>query len=65
MVNDCIKIERKREDGKVEHFSKPKDVIMLEEKINAKKRFERVEAIFPNAEAYCEKYTAKPENKTQ
>jgi len=29
MVDNCIKIERKREDGKVGHFSKPKDVIML------------------------------------
>ncbi len=42
MVNDCIKIERKREDGKTERFSKPKDVIMIQERCNAKKRFERV-----------------------
>ena len=35
MVDDCIKITRKREDGKVEKFSKPKDVIALENKINA------------------------------
>lgn len=58
-VDDCIKIERKREDGKVESFSKPKDVIMLEEKINAQKRFDRVKAVFPTSEDYCEKYTAK------
>lgn len=62
MVDDCIKIERKREDGKVERFSKPQNVIMLEEKVNGKKRFDRVKAIFPTAEAYCEKYTAKPED---
>src|SRR5208283_1294530 len=62
MVDDCIKIERKREDGKVERFSKPQDVIMLEEKVNGKKRFDRVKAIFPTAEAYCEKYTPKPED---
>jgi ferredoxin len=42
MVNDCIKIERKRDDGTMERFSKPKDVIMLQEKINGRKRFERV-----------------------
>ena len=42
MVDDCIKIERKRESGKVERFSKPKDVLALEHDINAKKRFERV-----------------------
>ncbi|MCL4430676.1 MAG: hypothetical protein M1167_07985 [Chloroflexi bacterium] len=42
MVNDCIKVERTRDDGKTERFSKPKDVIMLQEKINSRKRFERV-----------------------
>jgi hypothetical protein len=33
---------------------------MLEEKINVQKRFDRVKAVFPNVEEYCEKYTAKP-----
>jgi ferredoxin len=56
MVDDCIKITRKREDGKVEKFSKPKDVIALENRINAKKRFERVGEVFPTAEDYCERY---------
>jgi ferredoxin len=56
MVDDCIKITRKREDGKVETFSKPKDVLKLENKINAKKSFERVREVFPTAEAYCERY---------
>ena len=59
MVNDCIKIERKREEGKVERFSKPKHVIMLEEKISQQKRLDRVRAIFPTLDAYCEKYTPK------
>jgi ferredoxin len=56
MVDDCIKITRKREDGKVETFSKPKDVLKLENKINAKKSFERVREVFPTAEAYYERY---------
>jgi len=42
MVDDCIKVERKRDDGKVERFSKPRDVIMLQERSNCQKRFERV-----------------------
>jgi ferredoxin len=42
MVDNCIKIERKRDDGTIERFSKPKDVIMLQERINGRKRFERV-----------------------
>jgi len=56
MVDDCIKVKRKREDGTVEKFSKPKDVIALENRINAKKRFERVKEVFPTVEAYCERY---------
>ena len=56
MVDDCIKVERKREDGKAERFSKPKEAVKLEEKINAKKRFDRVRGLFPTAERYCEKY---------
>ncbi|MCJ7561016.1 hypothetical protein MUO79_10440 [Candidatus Bathyarchaeota archaeon] len=56
MIDDCIKVERKREDGKVERFSKPKDVVALENKINTRKRFERVKEVFPTPEAYCERY---------
>jgi ferredoxin len=59
MVDDCIKIERKREDGKTEQFSKPKDVLKLEHSINAKKRFDRVKEVFPTAEDYCAKYWRK------
>lgn len=47
MVDDCIKVKRKREDGKNESFSKPKEVLKLQEKINSRKRFERVRGIFP------------------
>jgi len=60
MVDDCIKVERKREDGKSERFSKPKEVLKLQEKINAKKRFDRVRDVFPTYEAYCEKYKYEP-----
>ncbi len=55
MVDDCIKVERKRDDGKVERFGKPKDVIMLGEKINAQKRLTRAKAILPSVEERCEK----------
>jgi ferredoxin len=60
IVDDCIKIERKREDGEVERFSKPKDVITLEEKINTKKRLGRATAVFPTVQDYCDRYNAKP-----
>ena len=42
MVDDCIKIERKRDDDIVERFSKPRDVMMIAERQNGRKRFERV-----------------------
>ncbi len=42
MVNDCIKVERKRDDGKVERFGKPSDVIKIAERQNSQKRLERV-----------------------
>ncbi len=61
MVDDCIKIERKREDGTKECFSKPKDVVALTEKVNAKKRLGRVKAVFPTAGDYCHRYLEKPE----
>jgi ferredoxin len=56
MVDDCIKLERKREDGKTEKFSKPKDAMTLLHGINTKKRAERVREVFPEAEKYCERY---------
>jgi ferredoxin len=56
MVDDCIKVARKREEGETERFSKPRDVLTLENRINAKKRFQRVSEVFPTAEAYCKKY---------
>jgi NAD-dependent dihydropyrimidine dehydrogenase PreA subunit len=42
MVDTCIKVERTREDGKTERFSKISDIVKLQERDNAKKRFERV-----------------------
>ena len=56
MIDDCVKIERKRENGNVERFSKPKDVLKLQNTINTKKRLERVCEVFPTTEEYCDKY---------
>ena len=55
MVDDCINVERKREDGKLEKFSKTRDVIKLEHAINTKKRAERVRDVLPTVEEYCKK----------
>ncbi len=56
MVDDCIKVERTREDGETERFSKPNDVVKIQDKINVKKRLQRVKTVFPTHEEYCERY---------
>jgi ferredoxin len=60
MVNDCIKVERKREDGKVERFSKPADVVKVAERVNNRKRLERVKT---NAAVLRRQYKDPGENK--
>lgn len=52
IVDDCIKIRRKRATGEVESFSKPKDFMALQNRINARKRFERVKEVFPKPKDY-------------
>jgi len=56
IVDNCIKIVRKRENGEVESFSKPKDFTALQYCINTKKRFERISSIFPKPEDYLKRY---------
>ena len=51
-VDNCIRVTRKRSDGKIESFSTPKDVLKLSRKIVAKKKREGVKAIFKNPENY-------------
>jgi ferredoxin len=56
MIDGCIKVERKREDGKTEKFSKVQDILKFQEKMTGKKRTERVKNVFPTPEDYCYKY---------
>lgn len=56
MVDDCIKVTRKRPDAKTEYFSNPKDVCTLLCNINSKKRKERVESLYPTIEEYLERH---------
>jgi len=51
-VDDCIRVTRKRPDGKTESFSKPQDVLKLNRKIISKKKREGVQSIFENPEEY-------------
>ncbi len=59
MVDDCMKLERTREDGKKERFSKPRDVLRLQHASSTAKRAQRVREVYPTAEAYCERYERK------
>lgn len=55
IVDNCIKVTRKRPDGKLECYSKPWEVVLLFDNINSQKRYRRVESILPNAEAYLKR----------
>jgi ferredoxin len=56
IVDDCIKIVRKRANGKVESFSKPKDFTALQHSINVKKRCDRIQDAFPTVDDYIKQY---------
>ena len=44
IVDDCIKVKRKRADGEVEEFSSPTQALRLQHKINTRKRRGRAES---------------------
>jgi len=56
IVDNCIRIMRKRENGEIERFSTPRAFTMLEHNINARKRLERVRAVFPTVADYLKLY---------
>jgi len=56
IVDDCIKVSRKRANGEVETFGTPRGVTLLQNSINAKKRLERVKSIFPTLDDYLKRY---------
>jgi Fe-S-cluster-containing hydrogenase component 2 len=51
-VDNCIKVSRKRPDGKTETFGTPKGVMKLMRNIISKKKREGVKFIFENPEDY-------------
>ena len=55
-VDDCIKLERKRDDGTIEKFSKPKDVLILQKKANTDKRVQRVRSVVLKPKDYYVQY---------
>jgi NAD-dependent dihydropyrimidine dehydrogenase PreA subunit len=56
IVDDCIKIMRKRSTGEIESFSKPREFTALQHGINVKKRRGKIKEVFPKAKDYLKKY---------
>jgi len=50
IVDDCIRIARKRAIGKVEVFSKPRDFVTLQNDINTRKRVKTIIDLFSEAQ---------------
>ena len=51
-VDNCIKVTRKRPDGRTENFSTPKEALEVNRKIAAEKKQERVKSLFDNPDEY-------------
>jgi len=56
MIDDCIEIRRKRQNGENERFSKPADVFKLWERLNTRKRMDALKMILPDEEAFLKRY---------
>jgi len=54
IVDDCIQVMRKQNDGRIERFGTPNEVLRLLNDINSKKRLEITNNRFPNMEEYIE-----------
>ncbi|MEM2103231.1 MAG: 4Fe-4S dicluster domain-containing protein [Candidatus Bathyarchaeia archaeon] len=49
IVDDCIRITRKRETGEVEKFSKPREFVILQKNINTRKLVKSIKDLFTEA----------------
>jgi len=56
IVDDCIRVNRKRPNGEIERFNNAREVLMLLCNINSRKAVERTKSRFPDAEAYLKRY---------
>jgi NAD-dependent dihydropyrimidine dehydrogenase PreA subunit len=62
-VDDCIKLERKRDNGEIEKFSKPIDVLLLQKKLNTNKRVQRVRSVVLKPQDYYAQYPKTKQKK--
>jgi len=55
-VDDCINLERTRDNGKIEKFSKSKEVLLFQKKANTNKRVQRVQSVILKPQDYYKQY---------
>jgi len=55
-VDDCIQLERTRDDGQNEKFSKSKEVLLFQKKANTNKRVQRVRSVVLKPQDYYMQY---------
>jgi ferredoxin len=55
-VDDCINLERTRKNGKIEKFSKSKEVVLFQKKANTNKRVQRVHSVILKPQDYYAQY---------
>lgn len=56
VVDNCIRVKRKRPDGKIEAFSKASDVLTVQNKICSFRRKDLIESIFSSEKEYFRRY---------
>jgi len=56
MVDNCIEVRRKRENGTNERFSNPLDVLIMLNNINTRNRMKVIESVLPDEETYLKRY---------
>jgi len=56
IVDNCIRVGRRRPNGEMERFSTPRDALMLLSGIGSRKRLSRIESRFPTIEVYLKRY---------
>jgi len=56
IVDNCIRISRKRPNGEIERFSTPTDALTLLSRLNSERRIEAIKLLFSDSEAYLKRY---------
>jgi ferredoxin len=64
IVDDCIRISRKRSGGKVERFSSPRNLLALQHRIDCEKRLAKILEVFPTAEDYLKQRSTSKSQST-